>query len=160
MPRAENGAAPRRERSGAVHDRHRLQAQRNGRTAGPVDARPGRTVNRNNAGSQPLNLSMNGQIDSTGTARARQTSNSWSHDFVWQKSQKYKCSCPSAVCNMSLDRTFTDSTHQLVMPAVSTAEVRSQHSPGRTGVASTVWSLPLDEHARKAETKAPVKYEG
>jgi len=41
--------------------------------------------NSSNAGSQPLNLSMNGQIDSTGTARARQTSNSCSYDFVWQK---------------------------------------------------------------------------
>jgi hypothetical protein len=41
--------------------------------------------NSNNAGSQPLNLSVNGQIDSTGTARVRQTSNSCSYDFVWQK---------------------------------------------------------------------------
>ncbi len=41
--------------------------------------------NSGNAGSQPLNLSLNGQIDSTGTIRARQTSNSCSYDFVWQK---------------------------------------------------------------------------
>ena len=41
--------------------------------------------NSNNAGSQPLNLSVNGQIDSAGTARVRQTSNSCSYDFVWQK---------------------------------------------------------------------------
>lgn len=41
--------------------------------------------NSNNAGSQPLNLSVSGQIDGTGTARVRQTSNSCSYDFVWQK---------------------------------------------------------------------------
>jgi hypothetical protein len=41
--------------------------------------------NSNNAGSQPLNLSVTGQIDSAGTARVRQTSNSCSYDFVWQK---------------------------------------------------------------------------
>jgi hypothetical protein len=41
--------------------------------------------NSNNAGSQPLNLSVSGQVDSTGTARVRQTSNSCSYDFVWQK---------------------------------------------------------------------------
>jgi len=41
--------------------------------------------NSNNAGSQPLNLSVTGQIDSTGTARVRQTSNSCSYIFVWQK---------------------------------------------------------------------------
>jgi hypothetical protein len=44
--------------------------------------------NSGNAGSQPLNLSMNGQIDGTGTARARQTSNSCSYDFVWQKASQ------------------------------------------------------------------------
>lgn len=41
--------------------------------------------NSNSAGSQPLNLSVSGQIDSSGTARVRQTSNSCSYDFVWQK---------------------------------------------------------------------------
>ena len=41
--------------------------------------------NSNNAGSQPLNLSVTGQIDTAGTARVRQTSNSCSYDFVWQK---------------------------------------------------------------------------
>jgi hypothetical protein len=41
--------------------------------------------NSGNAGSQPLNLSVSGQIDSTGTARIRQTSNSCSYDFVWRK---------------------------------------------------------------------------
>jgi hypothetical protein len=41
--------------------------------------------NSSNAGSQPLNLSVTGQIDSTGAARIRQTSSSCSYDFVWQK---------------------------------------------------------------------------
>jgi hypothetical protein len=41
--------------------------------------------NSSNAGSQPLNLSVSGQIDSAGTAHVRQTSNSCSYDFVWQK---------------------------------------------------------------------------
>jgi hypothetical protein len=41
--------------------------------------------NSNNAGSQPLNLSVSGQVDSTGTARVRQASNSCSYDFTWQK---------------------------------------------------------------------------
>lgn len=41
--------------------------------------------NARNAGSQPLNLGTNGQIDSAGTARVRQTGASCSYDFVWQK---------------------------------------------------------------------------
>ncbi|HUC10481.1 MAG TPA: hypothetical protein VL985_08650 [Stellaceae bacterium] len=41
--------------------------------------------NSSNAGSQPLNLSVRGQIDSAGTAHLRQISNSCSYDFVWQK---------------------------------------------------------------------------
>jgi len=41
--------------------------------------------NSNNAGSQPLNVSVSGQIDSAGTARIRQTGSSCSYDFVWQK---------------------------------------------------------------------------
>lgn len=44
--------------------------------------------NVSNAGSQPLNLSASGQVDSTGTARVRQTSNSCSYDFVWQKAAR------------------------------------------------------------------------
>jgi hypothetical protein len=41
--------------------------------------------NASNAGAQPVNLTMNGQIDSTGTVRVRQTGASCSYDFVWQK---------------------------------------------------------------------------
>ena len=35
--------------------------------------------------SQPIEIRVNGQIDATGTVRARQTSNSCNYDFVWQK---------------------------------------------------------------------------
>lgn len=44
--------------------------------------------NSNNAGSQPLNLTVSGNIDTSGTARVRQTSNSCSYDFVWQKAAR------------------------------------------------------------------------
>ncbi len=43
--------------------------------------------NSSNAGSRPLSLSVSGQIDAAGTARVRQTSNSCSYDFVWQRVQ-------------------------------------------------------------------------
>jgi hypothetical protein len=43
--------------------------------------------NSSNAGSSPLNLSVSGSIDSTGAARVRQTSNSCSYDFTWQRAQ-------------------------------------------------------------------------
>ncbi len=36
-------------------------------------------------GYQPLDIIVNGNIDNTGTARARQISNSCSYDFVWRK---------------------------------------------------------------------------
>jgi hypothetical protein len=35
--------------------------------------------------SQPIEIRVSGQIDGTGTVRARQTSNSCNYDFVWQK---------------------------------------------------------------------------
>jgi hypothetical protein len=41
--------------------------------------------NSSNAGSAPLDIIVNGKLDNTGTARVRQTSNSCSYDFVWQK---------------------------------------------------------------------------
>jgi hypothetical protein len=43
--------------------------------------------NSSNAGSSPLNLSVTGQIDTAGTAHVRQTSNSCSYEFTWQKVQ-------------------------------------------------------------------------
>ena len=36
-------------------------------------------------GYQPLDILVNGSIDNSGIARARQVSNSCSYDFVWQK---------------------------------------------------------------------------
>ena len=41
--------------------------------------------NSSNAGSAPIDLIVNGTIDSSGTARVRQSSHSCSYDFVWQK---------------------------------------------------------------------------
>jgi hypothetical protein len=41
--------------------------------------------NSSNAGSQPLNLSVSGNVDSAGTARVRESGHSCSYDFVWQK---------------------------------------------------------------------------
>jgi hypothetical protein len=36
-------------------------------------------------GYQPIELTVNGRIDGTGTVHARQSSNSCSYDFVWRK---------------------------------------------------------------------------
>lgn len=36
-------------------------------------------------GNQPIDLSVNGSVDSSGTVRVRQLSHSCSYDFVWQK---------------------------------------------------------------------------
>jgi hypothetical protein len=36
-------------------------------------------------GYRPVELTVNGRIDGTGTVRARQSSNSCSYDFVWRK---------------------------------------------------------------------------
>ncbi|HEV2100002.1 MAG TPA: hypothetical protein VGR45_13895 [Stellaceae bacterium] len=44
--------------------------------------------NAGNAGAQPVNLKMSGQIDGSGTVRVRQTGASCSYDFVWQKAAK------------------------------------------------------------------------
>jgi hypothetical protein len=41
--------------------------------------------NASNAGSAPIDLIVNGTIDGSGTARARQISHSCSYDFVWKK---------------------------------------------------------------------------
>lgn len=39
-------------------------------------------------GSQPIDIIVSGNIDGTGTAHARQTSNSCSYYFVWRKAAK------------------------------------------------------------------------
>jgi hypothetical protein len=36
-------------------------------------------------GTQPIDLSVNGTVDASGTAHVRQLSHSCSYDFVWQK---------------------------------------------------------------------------
>ena len=36
-------------------------------------------------GYRPIELIVSGRIDGTGTVRARQSSNSCSYDFIWQK---------------------------------------------------------------------------
>ena len=36
-------------------------------------------------GYRPFEISVSGNIDGTGTVRARQKSNSCSYDFIWQK---------------------------------------------------------------------------
>jgi hypothetical protein len=38
-------------------------------------------------GSRPIVINLSGSIDGTGTIRARQTSNAFNYDFVWQKSK-------------------------------------------------------------------------
>lgn len=44
-----------------------------------------RLVAPGGGGSQPIEISVSGRIDGTGTAHARQRSNSCSYDFIWQK---------------------------------------------------------------------------
>jgi hypothetical protein len=39
----------------------------------------------NQGGSQPISLSVNGNIDASGTARVRQLAYECSYDFVWQR---------------------------------------------------------------------------
>jgi hypothetical protein len=39
-------------------------------------------------GYQPLDIIVSGNIDATGTARARQTANSCSYEFVWRKESR------------------------------------------------------------------------
>ena len=60
--------------------------------AGPVGAQ-GQLAMRSltppgSNGYQPLDIIVSGNIDSTGTAHARQISNSCSYDFVWRKESK------------------------------------------------------------------------
>jgi hypothetical protein len=45
-------------------------------------------TNSSNAGSSPIDITVSGSIDSTGTARVRQSSHSCSYDFTWQKAMR------------------------------------------------------------------------
>lgn len=42
-------------------------------------------TNSSNAGSHPIDIIVNGSIDSAGTARVRESSHSCSYDFTWQR---------------------------------------------------------------------------
>ncbi len=42
-------------------------------------------TNSSNAGSHPIDIIVNGGIDSAGTARVRESSHSCSYDFTWQR---------------------------------------------------------------------------
>jgi hypothetical protein len=42
-------------------------------------------TNSSNAGSHPIDIIVNGNIDRAGTARVRESSHSCSYDFTWQK---------------------------------------------------------------------------
>ena len=44
--------------------------------------------NSGNAGARPLEMNVSGTIDGSGAARVRQTGNSCSYDFVWQKAAR------------------------------------------------------------------------
>jgi hypothetical protein len=56
-----------------------------GRAAGERAMRLVAPPNSSNAGSAPIDISVSGNIDGTGTVRARQSSHSCSYDFTWQK---------------------------------------------------------------------------
>jgi hypothetical protein len=45
-------------------------------------------TNSGNAGSSPLDITVSGSIDASGTAHVRQSSHSCSYDFVWQKASR------------------------------------------------------------------------
>jgi hypothetical protein len=56
------------------------------RLQGPVGAQGELTMRSVERGSyNPIEITVSGTVDGTGTVRARQTSNSCSYDFVWQK---------------------------------------------------------------------------
>jgi hypothetical protein len=58
-------------------------------TVGPQGELALRVLAPNNSGgAQPLDMRTNGTIDASGAAHARQTSNSCSYDFVWQKAAR------------------------------------------------------------------------
>ena len=42
-------------------------------------------TNSSNAGSRPVEVNLNGSVDTNGTVHARQIGNSCSYDYVWQK---------------------------------------------------------------------------
>ena len=54
-------------------------------TVGPQGELTMRATGPSSWANQPIDLTVNGTVDGTGTARVRQLSHSCSYDFVWQK---------------------------------------------------------------------------
>ena len=54
-------------------------------TVGPQGELAMRASGPNSWAGQPIDLSVSGTVDGTGTARVRQLSHSCSYDFAWQK---------------------------------------------------------------------------
>ena len=54
-------------------------------TVGPQGELTMRAIGPSSWANQPIDLTVNGTVDGTGTARVRQLSHSCSYDFVWQR---------------------------------------------------------------------------
>jgi hypothetical protein len=57
-------------------------------TVGPQGELTMRAIGPSSWANQPIDLTVNGTVDGTGTARVRQLSHSCSYDFVWQKAAR------------------------------------------------------------------------
>jgi hypothetical protein len=57
-------------------------------TVGPQGELAMRAIEPNSWAGQPIDLSVSGTVDGTGTARVRQLSHSCSYDFAWQKAAR------------------------------------------------------------------------
>jgi hypothetical protein len=57
-------------------------------TVGPQGELAMRAIGPSSWASQPIDLSVSGTVDPSGTARVRQLSHSCSYDFVWQKASR------------------------------------------------------------------------
>jgi len=57
-------------------------------TVGPQGELAMRAEEPSKWGTQPIDISVNGTIDGSGTVRVRQLSHSCSYDFVWQKASR------------------------------------------------------------------------
>ena len=57
-------------------------------TVGPQDELAMRATGPSSWANQPIDLSVSGTVDPSGTARVRQLSHSCSYDFVWQKASR------------------------------------------------------------------------
>jgi hypothetical protein len=57
-------------------------------TVGPQGELEMRAEEASKWGTQPIDISVSGTIDGSGTVRVRQLSHSCSYDFVWQKASR------------------------------------------------------------------------